>query len=199
MATILNLGTPGTTPGILHPKQAHKFIVQFQNIGGAVDSQVLTRQVISVSKPSVTFNEIAIHRYNAAAYVAGKHTWANLALVIEDDIGSGAAEVIRAQVERQLTLIADGAAPLGLSAAVAGGAYKFNTVILQLDGTGADAGEPNFLEKWTCQGCWFSNVTYGDLSNETDTAMHISTQIRFDHAFVEYNNSIEPKSALTGE
>jgi hypothetical protein len=199
MATILNLGTPGTTPGILHPKQSHKFIVQFQNIGGAVDSQVLTRQVVSVSKPNLTFNQIEIHRYNARAYVAGKHEWAALSLVLEDDVGSGAADVIRAQLERQLTLVTEGAAPLGLSAAVAGGAYKFNTIILQLDGTGADSGEPNFLEKWTCQGCFFTNVTYGDLAVENDAALQITTEIRFDHAFVEYNNSVEPKSALTGE
>lgn len=199
MATILNLGTPGTTPGILHPKQANRFIVQFQNIGGAVDSQVLTRQVVSVAKPVLTFSAVELHRYNAKAYVAGKHEWGAMALVLEDDIGSGAADVIRAQLERQLTLVSEGAAPLGLSAAVAGGAYKFNTIIMQLDGTGADSGEPNFLEKWTCQGCFFTSVTYGDLSNEVDTAMQITTEIRFDHAFVEYNNTVEPKSALTGE
>lgn len=199
MATILNLGTPGTTPGILQPKQANKFIVQFQNIGGAVDSQVLTRQVISIAKPTLTFAAIELHRYNAKAYVAGKHEWSALALTIEDDIGSGAVEVLRSQVERQLTLISEGAAPLGFSAAVAGGAYKFNTVILQLDGTGADAGEPNFLEKWTCQGCFFTNITYGTLANNSDVAMEITCEIRFDHAFVEYNNNVEPKSALTGE
>jgi len=199
MATILNLGTPGTTPGILHPKHSHKFIVQFQNIGGAQDSQVLTRQCISATKPQITFNEIELHRYNSKAYIAGKHEWNPSSLILEDDVGNGAAIVIQAQLERQLTLVADGAAALGLDSAVSGGAYKFGTTILQLDGTGADSGEPNFIEKWTLQGCWIQDAAYGELAAENDAALQITLNLRYDHAFVEYNNTVEPKSALVGE
>jgi len=199
MATILNLGTPGTTPGILEPKHSHRFVVQFQNIGGAQDSQVLTRQCIAATKPQITFNQIELHRYNSKAYVAGKHEWNPTTLTIEDDIGNGAAVVLQAQIERQLTLIADGAAPLGLSAGVSGGAYKFNTIILQLDGTGSDSGTTNFLEKWTLQGCWIQDAAFGELATENDAALQIILQLRFDHAFVEYNNTVEPKSALVGE
>jgi len=199
MATILNLGTPGTTPGILEPKHSHRFVVQFQNIGGAQDSQVLTRQCIAATKPQITFNQIELHRYNSKAYVAGKHEWNPTTLTIEDDIGNGAAVVLQAQIERQLSLIADGAAPLGLSAGVSGGAYKFNTIILQLDGTGSDTGLTNFLEKWTLQGCWIQDAAFGELATENDAALQIILQLRFDHAFVEYNNTVEPKSALVGE
>jgi hypothetical protein len=199
MATILNLGTPGTTPGILQPKQSYRFIVQFQNMGGAQDSQVVTRQCISAGKPQITFNQIELHRYNSKAYVAGKHEWSPLALILEDDIGNGAAVIVQAQLERQLTLVADGAAPLGLSAGVSGGAYKFNTTILQLDGTGADSGEPNFVEKWTLQGCWIQDAAFGELAAENDAALQITLSLRYDHAFVEYNNTVEPQSALVGE
>ena len=198
MATILNLGTPSTTPGILHPKHQHRFLVQFQNIGGVPDSQVLSRQCISATKPVLTFNEVELNRYNSKAYVAGKHSWSATDLIIEDDVGNGAARIIQDQLERQITLVANGAAPLGLSAGVSGGAYKFSTVIFQLDGTGSDAETPSFLEKWTLQGCWLASVTYGTLDAATDDPVQIALSMRFDHAFVEYNNTVEPESALTG-
>lgn len=199
MATLLNLGVPGTVPGVLHPKQSNKFIIQFQNIGGAADSQNLTRQCISATKPVVTFNQVELHRYNSKAYVAGKYEWNPLDLVIEDDVGNGAAIVIQQQLERQLTLTSLGAAPLGLDAGPTGGSYKFNTILMQTDGSGSDGGEPNVIEKWTCQGCWLVSATYGELAYENDAAVQIALNIRFDHAFVEYNNTISSQSALTGE
>jgi len=199
MATLLNLGVPGTTPGILHPKQSNRFIVQFQNMGGAADTQVLTRQCISATKPVIQFNQVELHRYNSRAYIAGKHEWNPLDVVLEDDAGNGAAIVIQQQLERQLSLVASGAAPLGLNAGPTGGSYKFNTILMQTDGSGSDGSEPNVIERWTCQGCWIVSSTYGELAYENDAAVQLALNIRFDHAFVEYNNTLDNQSALTGE
>lgn len=199
MANILSLGVPGTSPGILHPKQSHKYIVTFQGIGGVADSQALTRQCISVTKPSVSFNEIELNRYNTKAFIAGKYNWEPIDLIVEDDITNGAAIVIQQQIEKQISLTSGAAMPLGLNAAVSGGAYKFTTQLLITQGDGANTGEPTVIERWTLQGCWLVNVGWGDLSWEGDDATQIALNMRFDHATVEYSNDAEPASALVGE
>jgi len=195
---ILSLGVPGTTPGILQPKQGNHYIVTFQGIGGGVDSQALTRQCISVTKPSISFNEIELNRYNSRAYIAGKYSWEPIDMIIEDDISNTASTIIYDQVDKQTSLTTGGAIPLGLNAAISGGAYKFNSQILVTAGDGSDGGEPTVIERWTLQGCWFVTVTGGDLSWEADDPTQISVNMRFDHATIERNNDSEPASALVG-
>ena len=199
MATILNLGVPGTQPGYLHPKQSHKYIMTFQGIGGGSDSQALTRQCVSTNKPSYSQNEVQLHRYNTTAFIAGKYNWEPLDLVIEDDISNAAAIVLQEQWNKQINLTTNAAVPLGLDAAVSGGAYKFNSQLLITLGDGADNGEPTVIERWTMQGCWFTNVAHGDLSWESDDPTQITVNMRFDTAFCEYTNSASPASALVGE
>lgn len=200
MTHLLQLGTPGTSAGYMQPKLSNKFIVTFEGIGGAADSQPLTRQLVSTAKPSLGFNEIELNRYNSKAFVAGKYNWEPIDIIIEDSIDNGAGIVIQQQIEKQISLTATGAAPLGLNAAVSGGAYKFTTNILTTTGQGSDAGVPtDVIEKWVLQGCWIMNYTGGDLSYEDDAPTQITLSIRFDHAYQEFNNIAEPASALVGE
>lgn len=198
MPNILSLGTPGTTPGISQAKLANRFIVTFQGIGGIADSSELTRNCISFTKPSVTFNEIEQNRYNSKSFVAGKYNWDPVDFVVEDTIDNGAAIILKEQIDKQITLLGGGTVPLGLNAAVSGGAYKFTTQLLITKGDGADSGEPSVIERWTLQGCWLTTVGWGDVSWEDDAATQISVNMRFDHATPEYTNDSDPVSALVG-
>jgi len=198
MANILNLGVPGTQPGILQPKQSHRYIVTFQGIGGNADSSALTRQCVTATKPTVTFNEVELNRYNTKGFIAGKYNWDPIDMTIEDDIANGAATVIQQQINKQISLTSNASVPLGLDAAISGGAYKFTSQLLITGGDGADSGEPTVIERWTLQGCWFVSAAYGELSWESDDPTQITLNMRFDNAIVEYNNSADPASALVG-
>ena len=55
MATINDIGIPGIGTGILHPKQKHRWRVTFANLGGGADSQPLSMQAVTVTRPSLSF------------------------------------------------------------------------------------------------------------------------------------------------
>lgn len=174
MSTINDFGIPGVGSGILHPKHKNRWRVTFANLGGGADSQPLSTQAVTVSRPKVSFEEIELHRYNSRAWVAGKHSWEPMSLTIEDDVTGTASSVIQAQLQKQQWLI--GAEGQWLAAAGEGSLYKFVTYLDMLDGN------DQVIEKWTVEGCFIQNADYGDLDYAANEKVTISLSIRFDHA-----------------
>jgi len=175
MSTINDMGIPGVGSGINHPKHKNRWRVTFANLGGGVDSQPLSMQVITVSRPSYTFEEIALHRYVTQAYVAGKYRWDELKMTIEDDVTGTASAVLQAQQQKQQWII--GAEGQWFAAAGEGSLYKFVTYLDMLDGN------DQVIEKWTIEGCWIKNINYGELDYGAGAeAVKIDLSIRFDHA-----------------
>ena len=85
MAVITTLGVPdnqGNTTTIM-PKLAYRFRVNF--IGESF-SGVPTRSVISVTRPSLTHDEVLVDAYNSRIYLAGKHTWDPITLNVRDEV-----------------------------------------------------------------------------------------------------------------
>ena len=83
MATINDIGIPGVGSGILQPKLKNRWRVTFANLGGGVDSQPLSHQAITVTRPVLSFEEIQLDRYNSRAWVAGKHTFEPMTITLE--------------------------------------------------------------------------------------------------------------------
>jgi hypothetical protein len=175
MSTINDFGIPEVGSGILQPKLKHKFRLTFSQLGDSVDGQALSLQVVRTDRPKMSFDEIEVHRYNSRDWVAGKHNWEPLNIVVEDDITGGASKIIRSQVQKQQYTI--GAEGQWLASAAAGDVYKFSAELDMLDG-----GE-NVLEKWTMESCWFNNIDWGDMDFETSDKVIISLTMRFGHAF----------------
>ena len=175
MSTINDFGIPGVGSGILHPKHKNRWRVTFANMGGGADSQPVSMQAITVTRPKLTKNEIELHRYNSVSYVAGKYTWEPMALTVQDDVNGTASAVIQAQQQKEQWLI--GAEGQWLAAAGEGSLYKFVTYLDMLDGN------DQVIEKWTMEGCWLREVDWGDLDYaSTSDAVTINMTIRFDHA-----------------
>jgi hypothetical protein len=174
MATINDIGIPGVGSGILHPKHKNRWRVTFANMGGGTDSQPVSMQAISLNRPKLNFEEITLHRYNSIAYVAGKHSWDPITMTLQDDISGSASAVVQAQVQKQQWLI--GAEGQWLATAAEGSFYKFVTYLDMLDGN------DTVIEKWTVEGCYLSNVSYGDLSYDSGEPVTIELSIRYDHA-----------------
>lgn len=174
MSTINDMGIPGVGSGILHPKHRNRWRVTFANMGGGVDSQPLSMQAVSVSRPHLSFNSVDLHRYNSIAYVAGKHSWDPLSLTVEDDVTGSATTVIQQQLQKQQWLI--GAEGQWLAAAGEGSLYKFVTYLSMLDGN------DTVIEKWTCEGCWLIDVNYNDLDYSSGDQVTIGLSVKYDHA-----------------
>jgi hypothetical protein len=176
MADLTQFGVP-TAGGnsMVMPKLQYRFRVQLYNFGSGNSSTLeLTQNVVSVTRPSLTHDEITLDAYNSKVYLAGKHTWDALTLTVRDDINNTVTRQIAQQLQKQLNQ--------GLqSAPVAGRDYKFGMVIEQLDGGNGSTG-PNVLETWSLNGCFLQNVNYGENNYATSDVMQITLQIRYDAA-----------------
>lgn len=174
MATINDIGIPGIGTGILQPKLKNLFRVTFANMGGGTDSQPLSLQAITATRPSLSFEEVQLDRYNSRAFVAGKHTFEPMTVVFEDDVTGTASRVIQEQLQAQQWLI--GAEGPWLGKGEEGSIYKFVTYLDMLDG------KEQVIERWTMEGCYLSAVDYTDLGYAESAAVQISCTIRYDHA-----------------
>lgn len=174
MATINDIGIPGVGSGILHPKAKNRWRVTFANMAGGTDSQPLSLQAVTVTRPVLTFDEVQLDRYTARAWVAGKYTFEPMTISFEDDVTGLASQVLQDQLQQQQFLI--GAEGQFLAAAGEGSLYKFVTYLDQLDGNDQQ------IERWTVEGCWIQNIDYTDLDYATGDQVLITTTFRYDHA-----------------
>ena len=191
MSTINDFGIPGLSgSGILQPKVRKNWRVTFANMGGGVDSQPISVQAVNVTRPSLSFEEVELHRYNSRAWIAGKHLWEPCTLTIEDDLTSGATRVIQEQLQKQQWLI--GAEGQFLAAAAEGSIYKFVTYLDMLNGN------DGVVEKWTLEGCWIQASDYTELDYTSSEALQITMTIRYDHARQDITGYTAGQGVATG-
>ena len=172
--TLTAIGVPGTTGGILMPKLSNRWKIDF--IGLAGSGTAVTVQAVTVSRPQIELEEVQLDRYNSRIYVAGKHTWSDLTMTIEDDMTGTASAAIQAQMDKQLSLLSGS---YTLNAKPTGSGYKFAAQLSMLDGA---MNAVNVIEKWNYEGCWIKSIEYGELDYSSSEAVKINLTIRFDHA-----------------
>lgn len=194
MGTLSQVGIPGVGTGILQPKAKNKWRVIFNGLGGtsgatAGTGNSLSLQAITVSRPSLDFDEVPLDRYNSRAYVAGKHTFDPCSITIEDDITNRASNAIQTQLEMQQRLI--GASGPWLNSAATASSYKFGTILELLDGN------ETVTETWKLEGCWIKSTNWDDLDFSDGGKVTIQLSIRFDHARQILNGAVTG-SALGG-
>ena len=179
MANLSQFGIPGAGSGILHPKLKNKWRITFQDMGRLVpgiNSRNLTMQATNVTRPQLEFEEVAIHRYNSIAYVAGKHTWSPMNLTVEDDITGLATRVIKGQLETQQRLVGVDLDGRWLNTAATGSDYKFGVKLELLDG------DEGVVETWILEGVMIQAADFGDLDYTASEAATIQVTLRYDHA-----------------
>jgi hypothetical protein len=164
----------GSNQGLLMPKLKYRFRVFFENLGVSTPTTELTKQVISVTRPNLTFEEIAIPVYNSTLKLAGRHTWADITCSVRDDATGEISRLIGEQLQKQMDF-------LEMASASAGIDYKFTTKIEILDG-GNGAFEPVVLETWELYGCYLKGANYGDLNYSSNEAVTVEMSIAYDNA-----------------
>ena len=163
-----------TTQGLLMPKLKYRFRVMFENFGVSTPRTELTKQVVNISRPNLTFEEIALPIYNSTLKLAGRHTWADITCSLRDDASGAVSRLIGEQLQKQMDF-------LEMSSAASGIDYKFTTKVEVLDG-GNGANEPVVLETWELYGCYLKGANYGDLNYGTNEAATIEMSIAYDNA-----------------
>lgn len=172
MANLAKFGVPldGGKLGILHPKQKYRFRVVWQNFGDNNGLREMTANVVSVTRPKITYEDIKLDSYNSVAWIMGKHSFEQIEVVLRDDITNSVISSIGAQVQKQMNHYEQ-------TSAVAGINYKFAMEIHSLDGTDNDE-----LESWVLDGCFITGVSYESGDYASGDVQAVTVSIRYDNA-----------------
>ena len=162
------------TQGLLMPKLQYRFRVVLENFGVSTPRSELTKQVVDVTRPNLTFDEVTLDVYNSRVRLAGKHTWEAITLNLRDDVNNSVSKLVGEQVQKQFDFFEQASAASGID-------YKFTTRIEMLDG-GNGATAPSILETWELYGSFVQSVTYNTLAYGTSDPVTITLQIRYDNA-----------------
>ena len=170
-----------SSQGLLMPKLQYRFRALFLNFGVGGATTELTKQVIDITRPQLTFAEIPIDIYNSKLYLAGKPEWSTTTVNLRDDAGGNVSRLVGQQIQKQMDFIEQASAATGQD-------YKFQINYEVLDG-GNGTSVPNVLETWELYGCFIQVVNYNTNNYSTNEPMTISLTVRYDNAIQSPINS----------
>ena len=181
ITTLQNISVPtegaGSNSSLLMPKLQYRFRVLLDNFGttgGPDGTREVSRQVVDVTRPNVSFEQMTIDAYNSRTYLAGKHTWEPITLTLREDANNNVQKVVGQQLQKQFDFFEQ-------SSAVSSGTYKFQTRIEILDG-GNGANGANVIDRFQLVGCYLESANYNTLAYATNEAVTTSLTIRYDNA-----------------
>ena len=187
ISTLSKLSVPlasdqsASSQGLLMPKLQYRFRVSLEGFGVSGSTTELTKQVIDVTRPNVSFEDIEIAVYNSKVRLAGRHTWENITLNVRDDATGQVSKLVGEQLQKQFDFFEQASAASGID-------YKFTTRIEVLDG-GNGVSTPNVLETWEVYGCYLQSANYNSLNYATNDPVTISLTIRYDNAVQSPNGT----------
>ena len=172
ITTLSKFGVPidGQNQGILHPKQKYRFRVMWYGFGDGVGANTMTANVMTCSRPKVTYEEVKLDSYNSVAWIAGKHSFDPLEIKLRDDITNSIVASVGAQVQKQMNHFEQTSASAGIN-------YKFSMEVHSLDGTTNEE-----IESWFLEGCWINAATYSEADYASGDPQEVTLTIRFDNA-----------------
>lgn len=189
ITSLNNISVPtegaGSNQSLLMPKLQYRFRVILEGFGAGADLREMTRQVVDVTRPNVSFEQITIDAYNSRSYLAGKHTWEPITLTLREDVNNNIQRVVGQQLQKQFDFFEQ-------ASAASGGTYKFKTKIEILDGGNGNL-EANVLDRYELVGCYVESANYNTLAYATNDPVTIALTIRYDNAI-----QTEPGGAIGG-
>jgi len=188
--TVPLTGQTNPSQGLLMPKLKYRFRVQLYGFGVSSETTEITKQVMTVTRPEVSFESMTLDVYNSKIKYAGKHTWADATLVVRDDVNNNVSKLVGEQLQKQFDFFEQASAASGID-------YKFTAVIEILDG-GNGAYEPTILEGWELEGCYLQKVTYQGGDYKTSEPLDISMTITYDNAIQTSRGGNNPLTQLAG-
>ena len=160
--------------GLLMPKLQYRFRAILEGFGVSTPRSELTKQVMDITRPNLTFDQVTLDVYNSRVYVAGKHTWEPITINLRDDVNNSVTKLVGEQIQKQFDFFEQ-------SSAASGSDYKFVTRIEILDG-GNGINTANVLETFELYGCYLESANYNTLAYATNDPVTVALAIRYDNA-----------------
>ena len=170
----LDSSASAANQGLLMPKLQYRFRVSLVNFGVSTPTTELTKQVVDVTRPNVSFEDITVDVYNSRVYLAGKHTWEPVTLNLREDVSNNVQKLVGEQLQKQFDFFEQ-------SSAASGSDYKFVTRIEILDG-GNGINVANVLETFELYGCYLQSANYNTLNYATNDPVTVALAIKYDNA-----------------
>jgi hypothetical protein len=170
----LDSNASASNQGLLMPKLQYRFRVSLENFGVSSPTTELTKQVMDVTRPNITFEDMTVDIYNSKVYLAGKHTWDPITLNLREDVSNNVQKLVGEQLQKQFDFFEQ-------SSAASGADYKFVTRIEILDG-GNGANAVGVLETFELYGCYLNSANYNSLNYATSDVATVTLSIRYDNA-----------------
>tara|TARA_E500000178_G_scaffold157258_1_gene157016 strand:- start:38 stop:667 length:630 start_codon:yes stop_codon:yes gene_type:complete len=170
----LDSNASASNQGLLMPKLQYRFRVSLENFGVSSPSTELTKQVMDVSRPNVSFEQMTVDIYNSKVFLAGKHTWEPITMNLREDVSNNVQKMVGEQLQKQFDFFEQ-------SSAASGADYKFVTRIEILDG-GNGANTASVLETFELYGCYLESTNYNALNYATSEVVTVTLAIRYDNA-----------------
>lgn len=177
-------GQSATSQGLLMPKLKYRFRVSLENFGVTKPTTELTKQVMNVTRPGVSFDNIELNVYNSKINYAGRYTWTDISLVVRDDVSGEVSRLVGEQIQKQFDFFEQSSAASGID-------YKFLTRIEILDG-GNGANEVRVLETFELYGCYLQNTVYSNTDYSSSDPIDITLTIKYDNA-VQIDGAGQPR------
>ena len=174
MTVPLASGDSASNQGLLMPKLQYRFRVSLENFGVSTPTTELTKQVIDVTRPNVSFDQMTIDIYNSRVYLAGKHTWEPITINLREDVNNNVQKLTGEQLQKQFDFYEQ-------SSAASGQDYKFTTRMEILDG-GNGVNTPTVLETFELYGCYLESANYNTLAYATSEPVTVTLAVRYDNA-----------------
>ena len=182
----LSTDQSSTTQGLLMPKLKYRFRVTLDGFGVAgTPSTELTKQVMNVTRPEVSFDEIKLAVYNSTVKLAGRHSFADAKLTVRDDVTGAVSKKVGEQLQKQFDFYEQSGAASGID-------YKFMMRVEVLDG-GNGAYTPTILEAFEFHGCFLKVATYQGGDYTSNDPLDIAMTITYDNAV-----QVDAAGALSG-
>jgi len=171
----LSTDQSASTQGLLMPKLKYRFRVTLDSFGvSGTPTTELTKQVMNVTRPEVSFAEITLPVYNSTVKLAGRHTFADAKLTLRDDVTGAVTKKVGEQLQKQFDFFEQSGAASGID-------YKFRMRVEVLDG-GNGAYEPTSLESFEFLGCFLKGAVYQGGDYSSNDPMDIALTIAYDNA-----------------
>jgi len=160
--------------GLLMPKLKYRFRAMLENFGVSTPTTVLTKQVVDITRPNLSFDNIVLDVYNSRVNIHGKHTWQDVTINLRDDVTGEVSKLVGEQLQKQFDFFEQASAASGID-------YKFTTRIEMLDG-GNGTSTPQVLETWELYGCYVLSANYGNMAYNANEDVKIALTIKYDNA-----------------
>ena len=149
------------------PKRKNRFIITFPSSLG-----INSWYVESTSRPKVEIKEVEIPFLNTSTYVAGRFEWNEIKMTFRDPIGPSASQALMEWFRLHAESVT------GRMGYAAG--YKKDIDLEMLDPTGV------VVEKWLLEGCFLTDLNFGDLDYSRDDLANIACSLRMDRCILIY-------------